>query len=85
MDQPPYVGLQQHPRHDASRTTRAFGIKPAQQLEHRNYSSSGNAGALDQAQSLSLRALTRGQEAWSVMRTQLEILGYDWLKEQATT
>ena len=32
---------------------------------------SGYAGALDQAQSLSLRALARGQEAWSVMRTQL--------------
>jgi hypothetical protein len=31
----------------------------------------GYAGALDQAQSLSLRALTQGQEAWSVMRTQL--------------
>ncbi|MGH3252951.1 MAG: hypothetical protein ACRDOI_42995 [Trebonia sp.] len=31
----------------------------------------GYAGALDQAQALSLRALTRGQDAWSVMRTQL--------------
>jgi hypothetical protein len=31
----------------------------------------GYAGALDQAQSLSLRALTQAQQAWSVMRTQL--------------
>jgi hypothetical protein len=36
-----------------------------------NPSGPGYAGALDQAQSLSLRALTQGQEAWSVMRTQL--------------
>jgi hypothetical protein len=31
----------------------------------------GYAGALDQAQSLSLRALTQAQESWSVMRTHL--------------
>jgi hypothetical protein len=31
----------------------------------------GYAGALDAAQSLSLRALTQAQQAWSVMRTQL--------------
>ncbi|HEY6497442.1 MAG TPA: hypothetical protein VIZ43_29540 [Trebonia sp.] len=31
----------------------------------------GYASALDQAQALSLRALTQGQEAWSVMRAQL--------------
>jgi hypothetical protein len=36
-----------------------------------NPSGPGYAGALDQAQALSLRALTQGQEAWSVMRTQL--------------
>ncbi len=40
----------------------ALGTSPA---------ASGYAAALDQAQALSLRALTRGQEAWSVMRTQL--------------
>ena len=31
----------------------------------------GYAGALDQAQALSLRALSQGTEAWSVMRAQL--------------
>jgi hypothetical protein len=31
----------------------------------------GYAGALDQAQALSLRALTQAQDAWAVMRTQL--------------
>jgi hypothetical protein len=34
-------------------------------------SGAGYAAALDQAQSLSLRALSQGQQAWSMMRTQL--------------
>jgi hypothetical protein len=33
--------------------------------------SSGYAGALEQAQALSLQALSQGQQAWSMMRTQL--------------
>ena len=37
-------------------------------------SAPGYAGALDRAQSLSLRALTRAQAAWSAMRSQLAVI-----------
>jgi hypothetical protein len=47
------------------------GVVAAGQALGSSTTGPGYAGALDQAQSLSLRALTQAQQAWSVMRSQL--------------